>query len=283
MYNDFIAHKKIVLVSEAYNMFRKSLIFIIVCMLLIQPFTFASDTISAEQIIVAEPTTETITNDKNVYIIVNSTNTKIVDAPVWVSLVKMETALPFSEQLGEDLKVSVLKLTAAAGEIDRISASNRIYNLDALAFSDDFTEETEMINRFFDTKSKFETLNAEYKELNKKYGFDWLADNASEISKLESDVFVAYKRWSALKSQVSELRRNYLELQVQYAQYFESPVFASEMKHLSFFKEVGVLPIGAYRLRFLDANLKLIKEVQFKVVERENILPQMSPTKINTN
>jgi len=262
-------------------MFRKSAYLLLASLILISgQFSFATSEhpVSAEQIIIAEPTTEKITNDKSVYVTVNITNVKVTSNPILISLVRIDNTLPFAEDLGSDLKVSVMKLSSgASGELDKSTIYNMTYDVDAPLYSEDYKKETQIINRFFEVKDLILSHNYEISTINKKYRFDLIAGNTEEISKLSAETHEFYKRWTTLKTSVSELKKEFALLQVQYIKYFEKQIMNDEINTLSYFKVIGKLSNGDYKLRFIDEDGWLIKEFSFKVVDKEETIKLIDP------
>ncbi len=254
-------------------MFRKSVILLLASIIIISGqmgFASTNHPVGNEQIIIAEPTTEKITNDKQVYVTVNITNVKVTDNPIIVSLVRIENRLPFEDKLGSDLNVSVMKLSSSAGgELDKSVTYNITYNTSSNGYSENLDKETKVINRFFELKDMILYHNYEISTINKKYRFDLIAGNADEISKLGTEAHEAYTRWAHLKSSVSELKKEFTQVQVQYLRYFEKQLLVDKIDTLSYFKMVGKLPNGSYKLRFIDEDGQLIKVFAFEVVDRE--------------
>ena len=263
------------------TMFRKSVFLLLASLIIISgQFAFATSDhpVSAEQIIIAEPTTEKITNDKSVYVTVNITNVKVTSNPIIISLARIDRSLPFADELGSDLKVSVMKLSSnAAGELDKTVIYNMNYDVDAPLYSEDYKKETQVINRFFEVKDLILSHNYEISTINKKYRFDLIVGNTEEISKLSTEVHEFYKRWVYLKANVSELKKEYTQLQTQYIKYFERQILVDEINTLSYFKVVGKLPNGNYKLRFIDDEEQLIKEFTFEVIDREETIKLIDP------
>jgi hypothetical protein len=233
-------------------------------------FASTNHPVGSEQILIAEPTTEKVTNDKQVIVTVNITNAKVLDNPMIVSLVRIENRLPFEDKLGSDLKVSVMKLSSSAGgELDNSVTYNITYNTNSNGYSDNLDKETKVINRFFELKDMILYHNYEISTINKKYRFDLIAGNADEISKLGTEAHEAYTRWAHLKASVSELKKEFTQVQVQYLRYFEKQLMTDKIETRNYFKMVGKLPNGLYKLRFIDENGQLIKVFTFEVVDRE--------------
>ncbi len=53
-------------------------------------FAVSNYAVDSSQIIIAEPTSEKITNDKQIFVTVNITNVMVIDHPITMSLVKLE-------------------------------------------------------------------------------------------------------------------------------------------------------------------------------------------------
>jgi hypothetical protein len=64
-------------------------------------------------------------------------------------------------------------------------------------------------------------------------------------------------------------KRIFRQVQVQYLRYFEKQLLVDKIDTLSYFKMVGKLPNGSYKLRFIDEDGQLIKVFAFEVVDRE--------------
>ena len=254
-------------------MFRKSVILLLASIIIISGqmgFASTNHPVDADQILIVEQTSEIITNDKQVIVAVNITNSKVLDNPIIVSLVRIENRLPFEDKLGSDLKVSVMKLSSSAGgELDKSVTFNINYDTDSKGYSENLDKETKVINRFFELKDAILNHNFEISTINKKYRFDLIASNSDEISKLGSDAHEAYKRWSQLKTSVIELKKEFTQVQVQYLKYFEKQLVVDKIDTLSYFKMVGKLSNGLYKLRFIDEDGQLIKVFTFEVVDRE--------------
>ena len=85
-------------------MFRSGILILMAVMVLFcaqASFATSDHPVTADQIIIAEPTVEKITDDKQVIVTVNITNVKVTDAPIRVSLVKINNKIDFTEsQIG---------------------------------------------------------------------------------------------------------------------------------------------------------------------------------------
>lgn len=247
-------------------------------------FAVSNHPVDAGQIIIAEPTSEKITNDKQVFVTVNITNVMVADHPITMSLVRIENKLPFADELGDDLNVSVMKLSSfATGEIDRNTLFNITYNTATPEYSDNYEKETQVINRFFELKDLITTTNSELSSLNKKYHFDLIANNPEEVEKLSAEQNDFYKRWVKLKTNSADYKKEYAQLQIQYARYFENQIMVDKINNLSYYKIIGKLPNGTYKIRFLDDVSQLIKEFTFNVVDKEESIKLIDPmaTKVN--
>jgi hypothetical protein len=253
-------------------MFRSGILILVAVMVLFcaqASFATSDHPVTADQIIIAEPTVEKITNDKQVIVTVNITNVKVTDTPVRVSLVKINDKIDFTESLNRDLKVSIMRLSPnAVGDALKVSPYSTTYNTSEPIYSENFEVETKTINRFFELKDAIASHYLEIHSINKKYGFDLIKDNVDEISKLSNADYEAFKKWSLLSSEVMVLRKEYNSVQVDYLKYFESQVLLDEINKMSYYKVVGKLPIGNYKLRFLDTSNQLIKQFSFTVVDK---------------
>lgn len=260
--------------------------FVFTCIISIPVFGMTDSTvypITTEQIIVNGLPSEVVVSDKTLFVTVNVTNTKIFDVPLKVSVVRLEPVLPFIDMLDEGLNVSVLHLTYTSGEFEKLTPQNRQFLVEPLVYSENYVAETQLINDFFNAKALFEAANTEYKDLSKKYGFEWIVDQRGELAKLNEEALEAYKRWSQLKPIVAELRKEYLALQSQYVHFFETQLVNDQFQQPSFFIGLDNLQVGTYRLRFLDSQNKLVKMIQFKVVDKAPSQTQPSPSRITIN
>lgn len=267
-------------------MFRKGLLLLVVVMMMTAHIGFSATEhpVSADQIIIAEPTTEKITNDRQVIVNVNITNVKVTDNPIVVSLVRVSNKLPFADALGSDLNVSVMKLSSnAASDMSRMTMFNMTYTTSEPVYSENYEKETKVINRFFELKDMILAHNYEISTINRVHRFDLIAGNDAEIAKLNADVAILYRRWTQLKNDVSELRKEYSVVQTQYIKYFEKNVLVDEINRLSYFKVIGKLPNGVYKLRFIDQVGQLIKEFAFEVVDREETIRLIETFNTRTN
>lgn len=254
-------------------MFRSGILILMAVMVLFcaqASFATSDHPVTADQIIIAEPTVEKITDDKQVIVTVNITNVKVTDAPIRVSLVKINNKIDFTESLNSDLKVSVMRLSPnAVGEALKVSPYNITYSTAEPVYSENFEVETKTINRFFELKDAIASLNLEIQSINKKYDFNLIKDSVDEIARLSSTDYEAFKKWSQLSSEMLVLRKEYNIVQVDYLKYFESQILLDEINKMSYYKVVGKLPIGSYKLRFLDSSGELIKQFSFTVVDKD--------------
>jgi hypothetical protein len=254
-------------------MFRSGVLILLAVMVLFcAQVTFASSDhpVTADQIIIAEPTVEKITNDKQVIVTVNITNVKVTDKPIRVSLVKINNKIDFMESLNTDLKVSVMRLSPnAVGDALSVSPFSITYNTSEPVYSENFEVETKTINRFFELKDQITWHNLEINSLNKKFDFDSIKDNVDAISKLSDTDYEAFKKWRLLSEDLLVLRKAFNSVQVDYLKYFENQIMLDEINKMSYYKVVGKLPNGNYKLRFLDTSNQLIKQFSFTVVDKE--------------
>lgn len=257
-------------------MFRRGVILLLVmllCAMSIPTYAATEHPVSADQIIIAEPTTEKITNDKQVYLTVNITNTKVMDHPIVLSLVRVDNRLPFAESLSEKLNVSVMKLSSsAASDMSRTTKYNANYSVSEPEYSVGFEKETLIINRYFELKDLILSHNYEIATLNRENRFDLIAGNDVEIAKLSLDAKKSFDSWSTLKEKVVELRKEYAQVQVQYIKFFEKQIISDKIDRLSYFNSIGKLSNGAYKLRFIDETGQLIKEFSFEVIDRQETI-----------
>ncbi|MDH8678493.1 hypothetical protein QE109_10070 [Fusibacter bizertensis] len=268
-------------------MLRKSVGLLLAMIIIISGqmgFAVSNHPVDSSQIIIAEPTSERITNDKQIFVTVNITNVMVIDHPITMSLVRIENRLPFADALGEDLNVSFMKLSSnAAGDIDRSLLYNTTYSTTAPEYSEGYVKETQVINRFFELKDLILAHNYEIATINKKYRFDLIVGNTVEIAKLTPEVDDLFKQWTKLKANIAEYKKEYVQLQLQYSKYFENQIMVDKISNLSFYKIIGKLPNGTYKIRFLDDVSQLIKEFTFEVVDKENTIQLIDPMATKAN
>jgi hypothetical protein len=250
-------------------------------------FAATNHPVEANQILISEPNSERITNDKQVVVMVNITNLDVdlTDKPIILSIVKIENKLPFVNELGSDLNVSVMKLSSGAvGELDRTVQYNTSYSTASPSYSEDYSTEIKVINRFFEVKDLILSHNYEIATINKIYRFDLIVGNEEAISKLTEEAKKDFTKWTNLKSALVDLKKEYATLQVQYSKLFEKQIISDKIDRLSYSKLIGKLNNGTYKVRFLDEASQLIKEFTFEVVDREGSIIQLEPlTTTKTN
>lgn len=267
-------------------MFRKGLMIILALMIFTtgnSTFAFENSNaspISPDQILVEEPLGETITNDKLIFVTVNINNTKIIDSPLAVSLVKIDKQLSFGNELGDEIDVSLMRLSSNAAKMDKSTALSRVYLNQQPTYSEGFVEETKIINHFFGLKDALALKQIEYTELNRQYHFDLIADRLEELSKLDQAIYEDYKKWSTIRSELNELRKAYSLAMIDYLTLFEKHIYNDTINNMSFYKEIGYLSNGTYKLRFLNRDQSLVKEMTFKIVDKEKTIIPIVPLNI---
>lgn len=261
-------------------MLRKHLVILIFIMVLgiSVPFTFAGE-VTSDDIIVAEPVKSKLVNDKSQFLIVNITNSKVGQDPVWFTLVKQEDKLPFAKQIESGLDVSVMLLSGKSAQVEGITPK-RSYSINGDQYSTEYREEIKVINRFFELKTKYNDLEIYLARLSEGNNFTSFLNEAEAKAALSGEQYKKYLHWlEARKSRrlvVSEL----LEVQNKYLKMFETHLMSGKIDSMSFFKEIGFLENGQYRLRFLDSDNRLVKEIRFEVVDREANITPVLPLKI---
>ncbi|MBE0449943.1 MAG: hypothetical protein IBX70_03765 [Clostridia bacterium] len=267
-------------------MFRKGLIMILALVIFTTgntAFAFENSNaspIAPDQIIIGEPMSESITNDNLIFINVNINNTRIVDNPLSVSLVKVDRQLSFGNELGDGLNVSVMRLNSGAASMDKSTALSRVYANQQPTFSEGLVRETKIINHFFEIKDALAIKQSAYTELNKQYHFDLIADRLEELSKLDPSVYEDYKKWSTIRSELNTLRKSYSLAMIDYLSLFEKHIYNDTIKNMSFYKEIGYLSNGTYKLRFLNSEMRLVKEMTFRIIDKEKTIIPMVPLNI---
>ena len=260
-------------------MFRKciSLTLILVLILSCQmAFATSNHPVTADQIIIVEPSTEIISNEKQVYVTVNIVSNKLKDRPLTMSIVRVENKLTFAENLGSDLKVSVMNLVSSAiGNMDRQIKYNATYDTSAPVYSENYKKETQLINRYYELGQSISNKDEEIKVLNKKYNFASIVGKTEELAKLSTEAHTAYKRWTNLKMAIAEERKELEKIQFEFSTYFEKQVYVDQINGPSYSKVVGKLSTGHYVLRFIDDEKQLIKEFEFDVIDNQEIIKVM--------
>ena len=259
-------------------MFRKNIILVLV-VLFVMGLSTSFANVSPEDIIVAEPVRPRIANDRNHFITVNITNPDVIQNPIGVSLVRVENKIPFVDTVTEGLSVSVMFLTQNSSRVEGVSPARRVYDIKAKGYSDGFASELKTINRFFEAKDEFAKLETEIAKTIAVNDFIQYVSPQDARSKLDDEAFARYEKWTELRGRRRVLAAELSVLQTEYLTLFESIIFNEEISRLSYVNEVGRLANGHYRLRFIDGNQKLIKEVRFEVVDRDHIVVPLMPFK----
>lgn len=262
------------------NMLRKQLVIFIFIMVLVLsvPFTFAGE-VAADDIIVAEPVKSKLVNDKSQFLIVNITNSKVAQDPVWFTLVKQEERLPFAKQIESGLDVSVMLLSSKSAQVEGITPK-RSYSINNDKYSVDYQEEIKIINRFFELKTKFLDLETYLSRLSEGNNFTSFLNESEAKASLSAEQYKKYLHWLDARRSRRVVFSELLEIQNKYLKMFETQLMSGKIDTMSFFKEIGFLENGFYRLRFLDSENRLVKEIRFEVVDSETNITPVLPLKI---
>lgn len=242
--------------------------------------------ISGEELIIGEPTTDVLYANKSVFLNVNisiKAKTNVQDHPLALTLVKLEDKLPFSEALDKNLNVPIIKLSSSALLKESPSAIYTVAEMSLKDKEDDnYKVETGIINEYFKTVDKLNALNAEIASANKKYKLDTLSEG--DLLKATKEVQEAFKKWTSNKTALTELKKNFEQIQASYLSLFEVTIYEDQISKPSYLKEIGKLEVGKYKLRFNDENGIFIKEMVFEVVKEDDTLKTLSPAiSINDN
>lgn len=265
-------------------MFRKHLSILIVFMLVFMamPLSFANR-ISASDFVVAEPVMKRLTNEKSQILTVNIVNLKILQQPLYYSVVRVEEQLPFAKEIESIPSQSIMNLTLKSADVDGITPA-RTYTIDTEKMSENFVEEIKQISRFFELKKELSLVEANLKQLSEGFDFTNFINATEAKEKLSAAVYKKYDKWIDVRKVRSALVRDLLEVQNTYLKMFEVTIASGKVeiptKSLQFSKDLGTLKSGNYRLRFLDADSRLISEVRFEVVDKVVITEPILPTNI---
>lgn len=241
------------------------------------PVSFAQ-TISADQIIVAEPMGDRVSSERDVYLTVNIANKSVVSEPLHVVVTRQLDVLSFADELNTDsgnakLEVSLLRLIPSATDE---TVKDAVYPL-ARAYSEGFEAEVALINEYFRLESEIGAVRAEISELNRLYQFEEASRQAQTTTQAQeprrADRVAAQYRYEGLKERLAAATARYAELSASYARFFEDIVHSEEIDSMSYNHSLGKLAVGDYRVRFLDASQHLVKEVTLRVVSEDVKLP----------
>lgn len=233
--------------------------------------------LTADEIIIAEPVTDHVFDDKDLYITVNIIDTDyfttLFETPLNISLVKLEDTLPFADELGEDLNVPVVKLssTSATTWLSTVGQTETNFNI----VDDQYTTETEIINEYFKQLDKINTLNAAINAANTKYKFSSVIQSDSDLMSVSQEVKEAYVVYVNNQAKLAEARKAFALIQKQYLKLFEVVLLKDVIDSPSYMQDVGTLSVGSYRIRITDEEHIILKELKFEVVSREEALKAM--------
>lgn len=216
-------------------------------------------TILPDDIIVADPISETLFSTAPVYMNVNVNNVEIKESPVYVTLVKMNNNITFSSELGETLNVPLLKLVSPKS----YCVVGNPTLVEPAVYSESYQVETEIINSYFETKKLISSLKNEQRVMEKMYQFD----DYLEKNKMSEVTQQAFEKYEANKDLLSLLNEQMKELTSVYVGYFETLLFHDQISSMSYYYLLGELEPGQYALRFLDHEHVVIKELHYTVLE----------------
>lgn len=254
-------------------MLRKHLSILIIVMMvfLAMPLSFAGE-ITESDFVVAEPVKGKITNEEKAQsLIVNIINLKIAQEPLYYSVVRIEDQLPFAKEIESVPGVSIMNLTFKSTEVEGITPT-RTYSIEPEKMSVNFVDEIKQISKFFELKKELSSIEANLKQLSEGFDFTNFLNPAEAKEKLSAAAYKKYEKWLEIRKVRSTLIRNLLDVQNKYLKMFETPIASGKVetssKSLQFKKDLGVLRNGNYRLRFFDADDRLISEMSFEMVEK---------------
>ncbi|MBS7527203.1 hypothetical protein KHM83_10975 [Fusibacter paucivorans] len=233
--------------------------------------------LSPDEIIIAEPVTDHVFNDKDLYITINIIDadffSKLMDNPLTISLVKLEDTLPFADDLGEDLRVPVVKLSSGAA-MEWLSTAG-LTEEEYVRTDDKYTAETQIINQYFQQLEIINTLNTQINAAVSKYRFNAVDDFDMDTAEVSADVKEAYQTYIQHLSALAEQKRAFSEIQRKYLKLFEVICLKDTINSPSYLKDVGMLDEGDYRIRIFDASKTVIKELDFQVLARDKAINDM--------
>jgi len=257
---------------------KKTMMVLILCICLLGSISMASTSpmtrLSSDMIIIASPVTERVLSDKSLYLTVNildaSYYERLSEEPLMIQVVKFEETLPFAAALGDDLDVPVVKLSAgdAMAWLDSESARDE---LPLIANDAIYADETETINQFFLQLDRINALKLKIETALNKYKFNTNASlDSLTASSLEEQA--AYHNYLSDKDELYEMERSFSEIKAKYFKLFEVNYFESEIVSPSYWEDIGMLPVGDYRIRIFDYEGDIIKTFSFKVISPETTL-----------
>jgi hypothetical protein len=230
--------------------------------------------LTPDEIIIAEPVTDHVFNDKDLYITVNILDadffSKLAEDPLTISLVKLEDTLPFADELGSDLHVPVVKLSSSAA-IEWLSTAG-LTDEEYVKADDKYTAETETINQYFQQLEAINALNTQISAAVSKYGFG-TAD--LDLTAASTEVKEAYQTYTAHLEALAAQKRAFSEIQRKYLKLFEVVCLKDSIDSPSYLKDVGMLDEGEYRIRIFDTSKTVIKELDFQVLARDESINAM--------
>ena len=251
---------------------------LVLCLCLFGSISIASTDpyirLSSDEIIIASPVTERVLSDKSLYLTVNILNAsyyeRLSEEPLTIQVVKFEDTLPFAAALGDDLDVPVIKLSAgdAMAWLDSESARDELPLIvnDAL-----YSDETETINQFFLQLDRINALKLKIDASFNKYKFNTTSSlDALTLGSQEEQA--AYHNYLSDKDELYEMERSFSEIQAKYLKLFEVNYFKNKITSPSYWEDIGMLPVGSYRIRIYDYSGDIIKTFSFKVITPETTL-----------
>lgn len=255
---------------------------ILFCLIVVLQLPVAfSQTISADQIIVAEPLGERIPADRDLFLTVNIANKQVVTEPLHVVVTRQLSALPFADELNtkpamSSLRVSLLRLIPyESAEAKKLA----VYPLESAGYSEGYTEEIALINRYFEVKGEISALRAEMSELNREFNFEESVRQNTQPDLKKPERATAYSRYQNLKDILKRVQAMHAELESKYARFFEEIVLSQSIDSMSYYQSLGKLGVGNYRVRFLNGDLQLVKELSLEIFA-EDSKPQLDSKRL---
>lgn len=243
--------------------FRKTIVLTIaMAALMFSNIAIADTSVSSDDIIIAEPLSENVYNDKSLFVTVNINNPDVYlslsDEPLELELIKIEDVIPFVDELGSDLKVPLTRITSKS-----IVSEKTV----SLPESDIEKEEVDIINDYFSQMDQMAVLRNEIAVLNEKYDFDSLKE--SDLVDQSAEVKKAFTTYQAQVKQLKTLSDTFKVTKAEYAKLFEVTLFTDDINVPSFLKDVGKLELGNYKICINDNDDKCLKEFDFRVIKRD--------------
>ncbi len=262
--------------------FRKIIVFsFAMAALMLSNITIAGTSVSSDDIIIAEPLSENVYNDKSLFVTVNINNPDVYlslsEDPLELELIKIEEVIPFVDELGTELQVPLTRITSSSIVSEKLAT---------IPEGDLDKEEVEIINDYFSQLDQITALRNEISAMNEKYNLDTQTEDSLKVA--TDEVKKAYETYQSQVEKLKNLNETFKVIKSEYAKLFEVPLITENISVPSFLKDVGKLDIGNYKICINNSDEQCLKEFDFKIIERDtaikpSILPPVSSDKAGNN